>query len=412
MRWLKLDDAEVKRQLVRYSDQFRAAGAPPAEAIRRRMRRRRIRLAAVTGAAATMLAAGAAVAVAAILPAGHPARPSATQHQPAASPLGWVPAGPQLPASSSPQAWPFVVWLPGHGTRHGVHANVTDWVTGASLGQISPPGARCFEQVMGAADDRTYLLAAYNCNLSGGTLFYELRLTATGHPTPLIPISLPQSVASSSAWLALAPDGAHLAYAPAVPGRPNQTAITVVDLMSGKKRTWSGPGRVTTLGWADRYTLDFGLAWNGAAKPAFQPAVRALDTSAAGRSLLAARVLPAFTDVQPADTTSPLPGANGVSYGITGLIVDHGRRLWNEIARYSALAAKPTVIFRPWLLIGHNYAWCDPLWTDASGTHALAVCGTPNYGLQIDGDHIQKVALHFTVGDGATPAGNVFYFAF
>lgn len=359
-----------------------------------------------------MLTAGAVAAVAAILPAGHLARPPAAQHQAARSPLGWVPAGPQLPASSSPQAWPFVVWLPGQGNNHGVHANVTDWVTGASLGQISPPGGRCFEQVMGAADDRTFLLAAYNCNLAGGTWFYELRLTATGHPTPLIPISLPQLVASSSAWLALAPDGGHLAYAPAAPGQPNQAAITVIDLMTGQNRTWSGPGRVTTLGWAGSGTLDFGLAWNGVAKPTFQPAVRALDTSAAGRSLLASPVLPAFTDVHPAATTSPLPGANGVSYGVTGLLVDNGHQLWNEIARYSATAAKPTAIFKPWPLIGHNYAWCDPLWTDASGMHALAVCGTPDYGLQIDGEHMHVVALHFAVGNSATPAGNMFYFAF
>jgi len=376
------------------------------------MRRRRIRLAVVTGGAVAMLTVGAVVAVAAILPGGHLPGPSTGRHRVAKSPLGWVPAARQLPASSSPQAWPFVVWLPGRGNNHGVHADVTNWVTGASLGQISPPGGRCFEQVMGAGDDRTFLLAAYHCNLAGRTRFYELRLTATGHPRPLIPISLPQSVASSSAWLALAPDGRHLAYAPAAPGRPNRAAITVIDLMTGKKRTWSGPGRVTTLGWAGSSTLDFGLAWNSATKATFQPAVRALDTTAAGRSLLASRVLPAFSDVHPADTTSPLAGANGVSFGVTGLLVDHGHRLWNEIARYSALAAKPTAIFRPWPLIGHNYAWCDPVWTDASGMHALAVCGPPNHGLQIDGKHMHVVALHFAVGNGAAPASNVFYFAF
>ena len=115
-RWLELDDTEVRRRLVSYSDQFRATAAPPAKTIRRRMRRRRIRLAAVTGGAATMLTAGAVFAVAAILPAAHLARPSAVQHRAAPSPLGWVPAGPQLPANSSPQAWPFVVWLPARGT--------------------------------------------------------------------------------------------------------------------------------------------------------------------------------------------------------------------------------------------------------------------------------------------------------
>jgi hypothetical protein len=169
---------------------------------------------------------------------------------------------------------------------------------------------------------------------------------------------------------------------------------------------------VTTTAWAGSHTLDFGLAWNADTRPTFQPAVRALDTTAAGRSLLAARVLPAFTDVHPADTTGPLPAANGVSYGDTGLVIDHGLRMWSEIARYSATEAKPTAIFKPWALIGHNYGWCDPLWTDASGVHALAVCGTPNHGLQIDGDHMHLVTLHFAVGNGATPSSNVNYFAF
>lgn len=44
--------------------------------------------------------------------------------------------------------------------------------------------------------------------------------------------------------------------------------------------------------------------------------------------------------------------------------------------------------------------------------HALAVCGTPNYGLQIDGDHMHVVTLHFAVGNGATPSSNVNSFAF
>src|SRR5262249_55513833 len=127
---------------------------------------------------------------------------------------------------------------------------------------------------------RTFLLAAYNCNLAGGTWFYEFRLTATGHPTPLIPISLPQSVASSSARLGVPPDGGHLAHAEPAPGRTTRAAITVFDLMPAKKGPWSGPGGVTSLGWAGSSPLHFGLAWNSAPKPTFKPAVRALDTTA------------------------------------------------------------------------------------------------------------------------------------
>jgi hypothetical protein len=184
----------------------------------------------------------------------------------------------------------------------------------------------------------------------------------------------------------------------------------VYDLMTGTNRTWSGPGRVTTIAWAGSHTVDFSLAWNAAARPPFQPAVRALDIAAAGRGLLSARLLPAFTDVYPAYTgNDPLPAANGVSYGDTGIVV--GAYRWNEIARYSAEDASPTAVFRPWPLIGHNYSWCDPLWTDGSGLHALAACGTPIYGLQIDGGKLRVVSLHFPV-DYMTPSVSGLFYAF
>jgi RNA polymerase sigma-70 factor (ECF subfamily) len=100
---------------------------------------------------------------------------------------------------------------------------------------------------------------------------------------------------------------------------------------------------------------------------------------------------------------------HGVIYGITGIVVEPN--LWDEVARYSALKARPTAVFRPWPLIGHNYSWCDPLWTDGSGMHALAVCGTPNYGLQIDGHRMRLVNLHFPVQE-MTPSTNAYFFAF
>lgn len=37
---------------------------------------------------------------------------------------------------------------------------------------------------------------------------------------------------------------------------------------------------------------------------------------------------------------------------------------------------------------------------------ALAVCGTPNFGLQIDGAHMHVVKPHFAVTNGVTPASN------
>lgn len=386
-----------------YARQFNAVAVPSAEVIRRRLRRRRIRLAAVTGSVAGILAIGAAAATAA-LPAWRLARPADT-----ASRLGWLPAGPELPADARPEAAPYLVTL-GLGHRRGLRLAVHNWRTGAFLGQVRPPARRCFQQVLGASDDRTFLLTAQGCRLYIRTWFYELRLTRSGHPQPLIPVGLPLSLRYDSTFT-LSPDGKHLAYAAfANVRRPNRSTITVYDLISGAKRTWSGPGLVTTIAWAGDHSLDFSLAWNARTKPRFRPAVRLLDTTAAGSSLLASRLLPAFTDVYPAGTfNDPLPAAHGVIYGITGIIVEPN--LWDEVARYSALKARPTEVFRPWLLIGHNYSWCDPLWTDGSGLHALAVCGTPNHGLRIDGHRMRLVNLHFPVQE-MTPSTNAYFFAF
>jgi hypothetical protein len=397
-----MSDEEIRRQLMGYSRQFEPAAVPPADVIQSRLRRRRIKLAAVTGSAAAMLAVSAVAAAAVIGPAANPTGP----HRAAVSPLGWLPAGRELPAHAGPQAAPYVVTL-GLGRTRGRIAAVHDWRTGKFLGQLRPPDGRCFWQIMGASDDRTFLISVQGCYLFIRTWFYELRLTRSGHPEPLIPIRLPKFLNYS--WnFALSPDGTHLAYVSmpvSVPRtrRPNKSTITIYDLMTGKRRSWYLSGLAAVGGWAGDRDLVISAEWNGRSPAPFKAGYRMLNTNAPGHRLLAARLIPAY------DGGDPLPAASGVMYSTLSPIIDGS--VWTEIARFSARTGRPEVIFRPSRLLGHEYSWCDPLWTDGSGAHALAVCGNPGHDLRMDGDRMRSINLHFPV-QFMQPSMNNYYFAF
>ena len=381
-----------------YSRQFETAAVPPAEVIRSRLRRRRIKLAAVTGSAAAMLAVSAVAAAAVIGPAAHRTGP----HRATVSPLGWLPAGPELSAHAGPQAAPYVVTL-GLGRTRGRIAAVHDWRTGKFLGQLRPPDGRCFWQIMGASDDRTFLISVQGCYLFIRTWFYELRLTRWGHPEPLIPIRLPKFL-NYSFNFALSPDGRHLAYVsmPHTP-RPNKSTITIYDLMTGTKRSWYGLGLATVGGWAGDHELVIGVGWNRRSPAPFKPGIRMLNTTAPGHRILASRLIPAYNG------GDPLPAASGVTYSTLSPIV--GGSVWTEVARFSAGTGRLEFIFKPWRLLGHEYTWCDPLWTDGSGVHALAACGNPGHDLRIDGNRMRSINLHFPVQYMQASMNN-YYFAF
>lgn len=386
---------------MRYSRQFGSVAAPPASQIRQRLRRRRIKLTAMAGAAAGMIAVGTVAAVAAAIPASRPGHPA---HPAQKSRLGWQPAGPELAANAAPEAAPFVVTLGAGRIRQ--HATVHNWRTGATLGQISAPGGRCFEQITGASDDRTFLLTVQNCRPPRPRAwFYELRLSASGRPEPLIPIGLPKTLKFDDN-LALSPDGTHLGFATLSGGhQPNKSTITVYDLTTGAKRTWSGAGWAFDPAWAGDHRLLFSLGWNAPTPAPSSLGIRLLDTAAPGNRLTDSRYLRAYDN----SYEKPLPAAAHVMYAPfnpTG-----NGALATEIARYSELTGHREFTFKPSTLIGHTYTWCDPVWTDGSGRHALAVCGSPDHGLRIDGDRLRQVSLHFHLPD-LQPGINPYYFAF
>lgn len=394
-----MSDDEIRRQLVGYSCRFKDVTVPPAELIRRRLRRRRIKLAAVNGSAAVMLVAG-AVGAAAALPAWRLTGPANSRHHATASPLGWVPAGPELPANATPDAAPYLVTL-GLWHHRGLRAVVHDWRTGAFLGQVRPPDGRCFQQIAGASDDRTFLLLAAGCRRTIRTWFYELRLTPSGHPEPLIPISLPLFLHGTGTF-ALSPDGAHLAFALIAPEhQPSTSTVTVYDLMTGAKRTWSGPGLVLDVAWAGDRTLAISVARNG--RTVTPTRLRLLEVTAPGSSLLDSR------ELGPYRSGFPLPAAKNVIYAPRNILVRD--TVWNELVRNSARTGRLEIIWKPFLLKGLHYTWCDPVWTDGSGEHALAACGMPAFYLRLDGNHMSLTSMHFPV-EYMEPAMNAYYFAF
>src|SRR5262249_33212025 len=173
------------------------------------------------------------------------------------------------------------------------------------------------------------------------------------HPEPLIPISLPLLLRYNGTF-ALSPDGTHLAYAYMTPAhRPDTSTVTVYDLMTGVKRIWSGSGLVWDVAWAGDRTLT--IIWTRDGHLSDPRRLLLLDTTAPGSSPSASR------ELRPYNGGDPLPAAKNVIYAPR--IVIAGKTVQHQLVRYSARTGLSEMIFKPWLLKGFNYTWCDPVWT-------------------------------------------------
>lgn len=245
----------------------------------------RWRLLAPLGAAAAVIV----IVVAALALAGGPPRP------------GPRPAAVTGPAAGSGSVPPYYVALnlvgngdccrPGLPYSPPTDAVVRATATGAALATITPPWPYgTFIGISGAADDRTFVLAAQEVvKLPLGhvppTALFLLRIDpanpvpgARAQLTPL-PIRVPANVLG----LALTPDGSKLAVAEGVFGA---SSLHVVTVATGAERVWDG--QLDTFGPGAGGDL---LSWvpdgRTVAFVSLGVAVRLLDTSAAGSSLLA-----------------------------------------------------------------------------------------------------------------------------
>jgi hypothetical protein len=144
--------------------------------------------------------------------------------------------------------------------------------TGKALATIAPPGGEEFTGVSGAADDRTFVLAAettadatYRVEHGAQTglaatvaqlRFYLVRLSASGAPSAPAPLAVPAGSAVSD--FALSPDGASLAVSTA---SQDTIAIHVYSLTGRSVRTWSAS---TYQRGKRRYVAAYASSWTSA----------------------------------------------------------------------------------------------------------------------------------------------------
>jgi hypothetical protein len=218
------------------------------------------------------------------------------------------PAG---PASALHKVPPYFVALTGPTRSEGDYrAAVRSTVTGRTLATVTPPRPfRVFTWVSGAADNRTFVLAAqrywYIASGQAGaaaekrdndtpTVFFKLTFAPGTHAATLTRLSVPGPI-HSLYGMAVSPDGTRLAL------DLDLTAVQVVTLATGAVRSWAwhGSGHIgnwkptgQVLSWsADGRYLEF-QQWGGPTDTTMH--IRVLDTTAPGTSLTTARAIVAY----------------------------------------------------------------------------------------------------------------------
>jgi hypothetical protein len=265
-------------------------------------------------------------------------------------------------------------------------AVVRSTVSGHVLATITPPRPyNVFTWVSGAADDRTFVLAAQHWwNIAPGsagaraerrdnttpTVFFRLTFDPHTGAAQLTPLTVPGTIHSSGlAGMAVSPDATRVAL-------DFRQSIEVVTLATGATRTWTWPGSGWIGNWkpigqifswtADGKTLAF-QQWGGHLDSTAY--VRLLDTTAPGTSLTSAKVVLTFRNASGVLTFSDL----------NTLLTPDGTRIVTatnvyprrpagptqaEITEYSVATGKPVLSedeFAP--AIG----WQDVLWAGPRG---------------------------------------------
>jgi hypothetical protein len=244
-----------------------------------------------------------------------------------------------------------------------------------------------------APDDRTFLL----CDTHR---YYELRLEDDGKPRSMTgPAGIPvaaRNTGNGEPYFAVSV-GARLAAV------TTGTGIMVLSLASGATRSWTIPpadGYATSLSWAgDRY-----LAFQFFPQPRDHDAggVRVLDTGpAATAALTASRLI--------ISNERTLTG--GISGVFNPVITPDGSKIvaaaWTsfnvaELAEFSARTGQLTAVLIPATSMPGHGSPCQVLWTDPSGSHLIAYCGTAGV---VNGTRFTPVHLHIPDTSGTDYTG-------
>jgi DNA-binding beta-propeller fold protein YncE len=291
---------------------------------------------------------------------------------------------------------PYYVALTGNAAE-AQHAVVRATATGAVLATITAPRPyTTLTWVSGAADDRTFVLAAQRWwriapgkaglaaeNRDGETRvrFFRLRLGPAGRVSRLTAIpSLPSGPrATQLAGIALSPDGAVLAVALHGSGSSDagrDPEILGINLATGSQREWVWPG----TGWVGNFKpMGEPMSWTADGRMlAFQKwtgnnvAVRLLDTTAPGASLRSARLVVRFSSRDGVFTISPVNTI--ITPDGTKLVVSLARNTLRpattelRITEFSARTGQAARVLDPWRFKGSVSSWQDVLWTSSSGS--------------------------------------------
>ena len=324
-----------------------------------------------------------AVLLAVLLPAG------CANSAPPPRPVGTTASG--TTASGAPAASaPFYVGSYLEGSTATPAVRVINGFTGqveatiaAPHGMLSrDPGHPVWGPCGAAPDDRTFLLC-------GASQYWVLRLGDDGKPRSMtgpadIPVAArntgnggPEFAVSADRRLAADLTGA---------------GIMVLSLVTGATRSWTIPsedGYPTGVSWAgDRY-----VAFGFVSQPADRDAggVRVLDTSSAATAAMAASRL-------------VISNEGKLAGGITGVfnpvVTPDGSKIvaaaWTgfnvaELAEFSAQTGRLLAVLMPAAHMPGSGNPCQVLWTDLSGAHLIAYCGT---GGVVNGTRFTPANLH------------------
>lgn len=229
-----------------------------------------------------------------------------------------------------------------HAIQGRVNVVVGDARTGKTLATVSPPHGLTFAGVTGAADDRTFVVAASSFPLFHGgaaiapVAWYLLRIApGTGHPAQLTRLSIGAQPRVDG--VALSPDGRQLAILTQDDPAPAES-LTVYSVRTGKAvRTWGATGQWFGLNYWGRISNN-SIAW-----------------LADGHTL-------AFV------TSTALGGANGPLGGGAG-----GELYGGMTLRELDLARPGSSLLGDSTKVSFQHPWCDTLQLSAYGTTAL--CG-------------------------------------
>jgi hypothetical protein len=314
-----------------------------------------------------------------------------------------VPSGPETaPARAAALASvpPYYLTLTGYSGQPHLHAVLRASATGSVLASVTPPRPYgTFTHVSGAADDRTFVLAAQRwvpvptgkksaaaqrLDNAARTKFFLLRFSPTARtarltalPVPMEPGGLPQEGLTGLAGIALSPDGSKLAIAIDRPA-PLPPEITVASVATGSERTWVWQGK----GWIGDHMDSFQpLSWAADGRTlAFQQGhgfvtagARLLDTDLPGGNLRSSS-RPAAQWHFAGDNAGNIaitPDGSKIIAPVT-TFQRHPSRSVLQITEFSATTGKMVRVAGHWQYAG-TAGGQDILWTNPSGSTLIVI---------------------------------------